>query len=413
MTEIAPEVARGIIERVGGSGQPPEYGSHLFTVGLEPYLTVIEREYLSGFVRQGGSAFKMVVGVYGGGKTHFLYGVRDLAWKNNFVVSYVDLRGGESPFHRLELVYRAIVRRIMPPITEGGSLPGSGEREPGIVSFLRTWYVRKFQEFQNMGLGDEVRQEMVNYVDDIAGIESISFSRAVKAAFKASLDRREDDFTDICQWLSGEGYDRRAHGRHGILQRLDRTTAFTLLRSLVQWIRQIGYSGLVIALDEAERIPSLAARQREQHLSNLREIIDECGHANFQRVMILYAVPDEAFLEGRTQTYEALRQRFSTVFEVPNPSGVKMDLEKMIPNPVEFLREVGGKLAKVYSCAYSHSFEEAKLRETISLIASGAHELRFGDTGYKRLFMQKLVRGLDILRGTGSPPSPEQLQLTS
>ena len=97
MTEIAPEAARRIIERVGGSGQPPEYGSHLFTVGLEPYLTVIEKEYLSGFVRQGGSAFKMVVGVYGGGKTHFLYCVRDLAWKHNFVVSYVDLRQGEKP----------------------------------------------------------------------------------------------------------------------------------------------------------------------------------------------------------------------------------------------------------------------------------------------------------------------------
>lgn len=411
MTEIAPDVARRIIERVGGSGQPPEYGSHLFTVGLEPYLTVIEKEYLSGFVRQGGSAFKMVVGVYGGGKTHFLYCVRDLAWKHNFVVSYVDLRQGESPFHRLELVYRAIARVIMPPITDEGFLSGSGDHEPGIISFLRTWYARKFQEFNNMGLGDAVHQEMLNHVDSIAGIESISFSRAVKAAFKALLERQEDEFIDICQWLSGEGYDRRAHGRHGILQRLDRTTAFTLLRSLVQWIRQIGYAGLVIALDEAERVPSLAARQREQHLSNLREIIDECGHSNFQHVMILYAVPDETFLEGRTQTYEALRQRVSTVFQIPNPSGVKMDLENMIPNPVGFLREVGGKLANVYSCAYDHSFDEAKLRKTVNLVASKAHELRYGDTGYKRIFMQNLVKGLDILRDTASPPSSEQLQM--
>lgn len=411
MTEIAPEAARRIIERVGGSGQPPEYGSHLFTVGLEPYLTVIEKEYLAGFVRQGGSAFKMVVGVYGGGKTHFLYCVRDLAWKHNFVVSYVDLRQGESPFHRLELVYRAIVRRIMPSYGDGGSLSEGTEQEPGIFSFLRTWYARKFQEFNNMGLGDAVHQEMLNYVDGIVGIESISFSRAVKAAFKALLDRREDDFIDICQWLSGEGYDRRTHGRHGILQRLDRTTAFTLLRSLVQWIRQIGFAGLVIALDEAERIPSLAARQREQHLSNLREIIDECGHSNFQRVMILYAVPDETFLEGRTQTYEALRQRVSTVFQIPNPTGVKIDLEKMFPDPVGFLREVGGKIATVYSRAYNHTFDAAKLRKTVHQVASKAHELRYGDTGYKRIFMQNLVKGLDILRDTDSTPSSDQLQM--
>ena len=411
MTEIAPDVARRIIERVGGSGQPPEYGSHLFTVGLEPYLKVIEEEYLSSFVRQGGSTFKMVVGVYGGGKTHFLYSVRDLAWRHNFVVSYVDLRGGESPFHRLELVYRAIVRQIMLPIEAESSFAGSGEREPGIFSFLRTWYARKFQEFNNMEPADGVRQEMLNYVHAIEGIESISFSRAVKAAFRASLNRQDDEFTDICQWLSGEGYDRRAHGRHGILQRLDRTTAFSLLRSLVQWIRQIGYSGLVIALDEAERTPSLAARQREQHLSNLREIIDECGHANFGHVIILYAVPDKSFLEGRTQTYEALRQRVSTVFQNDNPSGVEINLDTMILNPVEFLREVGGKLAKVYACAYGHSFDEAKLRKTVDLVASKARELRFGDTGYKRIFMQNLVKGLDILRHTDSIPSSDQLQM--
>jgi hypothetical protein len=409
MNELKPQVARRIIDTVGANGIPPQYGFQFFTAGLEPYLSVIEEEYLASFIKQGGSAFKMVVGVYGGGKTHFLYCVRDIAWNHNFAVSYVSLSPGESPFHKLELVYSAIVRNIVAPLTADELLSGY---EQGIGAFLRNRFGLKFQEFRSKGLsGDALREELLNELESIQGIESISFARAVKAAFRALLDRKEEDFTNICQWLSGEGYDRRTHGRYGIFQKIDKTTAFQMLRSLVQWVRQIGYSGLVILLDEAERVPSLSTKQREQHLSNLREIIDECGHTNFQGVMIFYAVPDENFLEGRTQIYEALRQRVATVFDSPNPSGVKIELERVVKEPISFLCEVGSKLARIYEIAYNYHFDNAACQQTIKLAAEAAYERRYGDIGYKRLFVQTLIRGFHFLRQKGAPPSAEDLQM--
>lgn len=409
MNELSPNIARSIIERIGGPGEPPLYGLQFFTAGLDPYLSVIDTEYLSSFIKQGGAAFKMVVGVYGGGKTHFLYCVRDLAWRHNFAVSYVSLSPGESPFHRLELVYRAIVGGIIPPSTPEELLSGY---ERGIVSFLRSWVGQKLQEYRNMGIRQDIlREELLNEIEKIEGIESLSFSRAVKSAFRTLLDNQEEEFINICQWLSGEGYDRRVHGRYGILQRIDKSTAFTMLRSLVQWVRQIGYAGLIILLDEAERVPSLSSKQREQHLSNLREIIDECGHTSLQASMIFYAVPDETFLEGRTQIYEALKQRVNTVFEALNPSGVKIELEKVVSDPISFLYEVGEKLAKVYEIAYNHALEADTCRQTIRMVAEAAHQQRFGDIGYKRLFVQKLIRGFHYLRQKAIPPSLEDLQM--
>jgi hypothetical protein len=409
MNELTPDIARRIIDTVGANGIPPQYGFQSFTAGLDPYLTIIEKEYLQSFVKQGGSAFKMVVGVYGGGKTHFLYCVRDIAWEHNFAASYVSLSPGESPFHQLELVYRAIVRNIVAPLTADELLSGY---EQGIGGFLHGWFGQKFQEFSSKGLsGDTQREELLNDLERIQGIESISFAKAVKAAFRALLDRQEEDFANICQWLSGEGYDRRTHGRYGIFQKIDRTTALQMLRSLVQWVRQIGYSGLVILLDEAERVPSLSTKQKEQHLINLREVIDECGHTNFQGVMIFYAVPDENFLEGRAQIYEALRQRVATVFESLNPSGVKIELEQVVKEPIPFLCEVGGKLARVYETAYSHQFDNAACQQTIKLAAEAAYERRYGDIGYKRLFVQTLIKGFHFLRQKGTPPSSEDLQM--
>jgi len=87
MNELRPDIARRIIETVGANGIPPEYGFQFFTAGLQPYLSVMDEEYLSSFIKQGGSAFKIVVGVYGGGKTHFLYSVRDRSGVIGFVAN--------------------------------------------------------------------------------------------------------------------------------------------------------------------------------------------------------------------------------------------------------------------------------------------------------------------------------------
>ncbi len=290
-----------------------------------------------------------------------------------------------------------------------------------MASFLRTWYSQKFQELSSTGVSTEaLHEELLNGVETIERIESISFARAVKAAFRALTDHRKEDFINICLWLSGQGYDRRMHGTYGIYQPIDRTTALTTIRSLVQWIRQIDYSGLVILLDEAERVPSLSSRQRvpslssrqrEQHLSNLREVIDACGHTSFGCAMIFYAVPDENFLEGRTQVYEALRQRVATVFETLNPSDVRIDLNQVSTSPLDFLHEVGDKLAFVYQTAYDHEFEVAALEETITMTAETVYEQRFGDIGYKRLFVQTLIRGLHFLRQEGSSPQVKDLQV--
>jgi hypothetical protein len=408
MTELDRRIARRIIESVGGSGTPPEYGFQHYTAGLDRYLSVIDDEYLESFLQDGGAAFKMVVGVYGGGKTHFLYCVRDHAWHHNFAVAYVALKQGESPFHRLDLVYGAIARSLLPPLTAEETL--SSTYELGIGSFIRRWYAKKDSELRASGIsGSAVLDELTAYSDSLGGVESLSFLRAVKAAFHALATGDEDRFESVVQWLSGEGYDSRIHKPLGILQRIDKSSAFSMLRSLAQWIREIGYTGLIVLLDEAERIPSLATKQRELHLSNLRELIDECGQTAMHGTMVFYAVPDENFLDGRTQVYQALKQRVATVFDEFNPTGVKVELGRVVSEPLPFLCEVGQKLAHVYEIAYEHRFADGERDLTVERVAEFSYGQRWGDTGYMRLFVQKLVPALHKLRQRGEAPTPEEL----
>jgi hypothetical protein len=396
--ELTKPIARRVIESVGSSGTPPEYGFSYFTVGIDAYLDVIEDEYFCDYIRDGGSTFKLVVGAYGGGKTHFLYSVREIAWKHKYVVSYVQLSPEHSPFHKLDAVYRAVVQNLVHPMSPDEILSGY---EQGVESFLKVWYAQKRLELESLELSEErIREELRDYADSIRGFESVSFSNAIRNAFLALIDSNDRTFDSIVQWLKGEGYARSIHGKYDILQRIDKSTAFIMLRSLIQFIRFAGYTGLAILLDEAEQVPSLSTKQKDSLLSNLRELIDECGHATFNHTMIMYAVPDINFLEGRTQIYEALRQRLSSSLDYINPTGVQIRLEQD-SDPVATLSEIGHKLSRIYEVAYDFKFPEMNLKAAIDSIAHEAYERQFGPEGMHRTFVKMVIPAFHMIRRTG------------
>ena len=82
-------IARRIIEVLGSSGTPPVKGVDYFNVGNGSLLEALDEFYFSSYLQDGGAAYKMVVGDYGSGKSHFLYCLHDLAWNRGFAVSKV------------------------------------------------------------------------------------------------------------------------------------------------------------------------------------------------------------------------------------------------------------------------------------------------------------------------------------
>ncbi|AGB05085.1 Protein of unknown function (DUF2791) [Aciduliprofundum sp. MAR08-339] len=406
MNDIDPNVARKIIEIVGGQGNPPEYGFQFFTAGLDIYLDTIDEEYLRSFIREGGSAFKMVIGIYGGGKTHFLYSIRERAWNYNYITSFIMLSPEQTPFHKLEQVYKSIVTNLVYPQKPKKLLTGY---DRGIEAVIKKWYGEKYQELSKRLSGDAVLRELHTYASSLGPYESTSFRNAVKEAFIALSEKREEDFTLIMQWLKGENPPKNMLKDFKIFEKIDKSTAFKMIRSLVQWIREIGYSGVIVLMDEAEQTPSMSSKQKGLLLNNLRELIDECGHANFKNTMWFYAVPDENFLEGHSQIYEALRQRVATIFDTEiNPTGVKIYLDNIPIEPVELLKEIGQKLARIYEIAYSIKFDDNVLKETIKNIAEAAYKRKL-EIGYKRLFVQDIIKTFHKLRKTGKTVTPEDI----
>lgn len=393
--------ARRIIETVGSSGTPPQWGFQYFTSGIEPYLNVLEEDYLRSYLPEGGATFKLLVGTYGGGKTHFLYSVRALGWEHGFPVAYVTLSPEASPFHRLDRVYAEISKNITLPAVGEEAFQGM---ESGLLPLLKMWHMRLMTDLEERDVPESKRISALVQMGEraVQGLESLQMQKALVHALEALARDKHNELADLLQWLTADGYARERHKRYGLLHAIDKSVALSMLRSLTQWVRQLGYPGLCILFDEAEQVPSLSTRQRDALLSNLRELIDECGHQHFAGVLMVYAVPDSNFFEGRSSVYEALNQRISSVFDVFNPTGVTIRLDELDVEPLELLQAVGTKLADVYERAYDILLPNKG--PIVSAVAKAAYEQRFGDIGYKRLFVQGCVKAFHMARAGRATP---------
>ncbi len=388
--------ARAIINKLGGTGTPPEFGIETFTIGLERYLLVVEDEYLKGILKYNLSSFKVITGNYGGGKTHFLYTVRNLAFKHNFVVAYVSLNPTECPFDKLELVYKQIAINLTPPVNEEELMK---PWEKGIDNLLHRWYETCKEKV------DQVNS-LHEYLKTIKGTESTSFQNAVKGAFTSIIAEDDEGLDAIVQWLKGEEPGRDIRARYRISERIDKATAFRMIRSLAQWIHMIGYSGLILLFDEAERGMSISSsKDKRRALDNLRQIIDECGNSRLPGVMFFYAIPDEnLLLEGSGGVYEALKQRLRSAFSEINPVGVKIDLEELGIEPSQFLKALGLKLANLFANAYSFEFNQNILEKTINNLSELALSAFAYDVSYRRLFVIGAIEAFHRIRTNPNKP---------
>ncbi|MBM3332352.1 hypothetical protein FJY68_10990 [candidate division WOR-3 bacterium] len=386
------QLARAIVNKLGSTGTPPEFGIEHFTVGLEPYLKVIEDEYLDGILKYNLSSFKLITGNYGGGKTHFLYTVRNLAFGHNYCVAYVSLNPTECPFDKLELVYKGIAANLIAP--RPADAP-TAVRDKGIESVVRKWHDDQRQLHDRT---DSLRK----YLETLPTTESTSFSNAVRGAFAGLMAEDGEGFNDVVQWLKGEDVSKEMRVQHRISERIDKATAFRVLRSLIQWVHAIGYTGLILLFDEAERGMSISSsRDKRRALDNLRQLVDECGNSRLPGAMVFYAVPDEnLLLEGSGGVYEALKQRLRSAFNETNPVGVRINLEELGIEPAEFLKRLGARLADLFEAAYEMKLPDAKRDAVLRTLADIAISAFAFDVGYRRLFVVSVLDAFHQLRAT-------------
>jgi hypothetical protein len=387
-----PLLARQIIETLAQSGTPMPKGVSYYNTGNDTLLNTIDTQYFGSYLANGGAVFKLVVGDYGSGKSHFLYCVRDRAWQRRFAVSKVDLSPKESPYDDQKRVYAAVAAALV-----WHQLGSSSEDEPGLVWFLETT-LRRLITPHGLDIGDEgahhlpeVRATLSTL--EASHIESMSYSRAVQGYLLALLHGQERRAESLQRWLHGEEVtpdDMRDLRQIGVTEKITKNNAFRMLRSLCQTVRALGYTGLALLFDEGDRMLSISGRAERTATDTLREVIDRCRE-DLPGTLFMYAVPP-TFVDTVVQSYPALAQRVQTAsyFSRSNPFSPQINLETLDVSDTELLNQIGYRLLPIFEIAYSHRLDRDLQVQNIATLVTAARESYLA-TSHRRLFIKALV----------------------
>lgn len=250
------------------AGVVPRVGQHLIQVGrtkeIESLISDIER------LTTGGSAFRLVIGEYGSGKTFFLNLVRAVGMAKKLVTTHADLNpdrrlhatGGQARSLYAELM-RNLSTRTKP---DGGALQGIVER---FVSATIT-EAKAAGESPDIAIHRKLERlsEMVNGYD---------FASVIAAYWKGFDAGNEQLKSDAIRWLRGEFTTKTdARAALGVRTIVDDASIYDQLKLMSIFISLAGFSGLFICLDEMVNLYKLANVQaRNSNYEQLLRILND------------------------------------------------------------------------------------------------------------------------------------------
>ena len=390
--EISHERRREIISALR-KGTVPQRGLDFLAVGLQRFESVIGSELAD--VAQGGSMFKAVRGDYGCGKTFFGRWVQEYAKKKGFAVAEVQISETETPLHRLETVYR----RAMEQLSTNDCFLGA------FRSILDGWFYGLEEDVLAEGLiapSDE--KALAQRADELMESRLADITRATPqfaAALRAyrAAQRGNDHSTaeGLAGWLAGQPHVAATLKRTaGVKGDVDHYAALSFLRGLLLILKDSGYSGLILVLDEIETLQRVRGDVREKGLNALRQLLDDIDGGRFPGLYLL-TTGTPAFFDGPqgVRRLEPLAQRLHVDFQTDpkfdNPRAVQLRLSGFNH---ERLLEVGVKVRDLYAADCSEPDRVRRLAPDsyIDLLARAVTGKLGGKVGIApRIFLKKLV----------------------
>lgn len=374
-------------------GTVPNSGLDVLAVGIETFAATLDEELAA--VAAGRGGFKAVRGEYGTGKTFFGRWLQERGRASGFATSEVQINETETPLHKLETVYRRLIERL-------------GTADSGIGAFrgvIDGWFYALEQDvLADATVDANNAADLVTRTNDLMEARLATISKtapafsAVLRTYRQALSDSDTMLADgLISWLAGQPNVAASVKRAaGIKGDLDHFGAANFLAGVLTILRDSGFAGLILVLDEVETLQRMRTDTREKGLNALRQWIDEIDAGRYPG-LYLVVTGTPAFFDGPqgVQRLVPLAQRlhvdFGTDRRFDNPRAVQIRLS---PFDHGALLSVGKRVLDIYA---EGRVTEPRLRTRVDdgyldALARAVAGGLGGKVGVApRLFLKKLV----------------------
>lgn len=356
--KIPKRIAQTLISSLKG-GVVPRVGLPYITVGRKREIDALLHDV--DMIADGGASFRFIVGRYGSGKSFLMQTIRNYVMAKNFVVVDADL----SPERRLQgthgqglASYKELIRNMSTKTKpEGGAL----------TLILDRWISQVQQsvlEESGLTLQDERLSELVE--KKIAAVvfslnemvHGFDFARLLTLYYEAYVNGDDLLKAKVVKWFRGE-YNTKTEARQelGVNIIITDDDWYEYLKLFAFFLKQAGYAGLLILIDELVniyKIPNAITRQYnyEKILTMYNDAMQ--GKAHYLG-MILCGTP-QCMEDPRrgVYSYEALRSRLAEGHFSGEYQDLLSPVIRLQPLTYEELLILTEKLADIHATLYEY-----------------------------------------------------------
>lgn len=411
--KIPKRIAQTLMNSLKG-GVVPRVGLPYVTVGRKDEIDALLRDVE--MIEDGGASFRFIVGRYGSGKSFLLQTIRNYVIAKNFVVVDADL----SPERRLQgnkgqglATYKELIKNMSTKTKpEGGAL----------TLILDRWIngvQQKVMEESGLTVNDpslsaEVDRKISSAIYSLNElVHGFDFARLLTLYYHAYMDGDDETKAKVVKWFRGE-YNTKTEAKQelGVNICITDDDWYEYLKIFAAFLRQAGYSGLLILIDELVniyKIPNAITRQYnyEKMLTMYNDALQ--GKASYMG-FIMCGTP-QCMEDPRrgVYSYEALRSRLAE----GHFSGEHKDLLSPViplqPLTSEEMLVLVEKLAEIHSSLYGYT-QTVSQQDMVDFI-----QVEFGRIGADshitpREVIRDFIQVLDIVYQNPEVSVPELLR---
>lgn len=259
-------------------------------------------------IADGGAAIRFVIGEYGSGKTFFLNLVRLIALEKGMVVLSADL----APNRRIHAtggqarsLYAELTRNTSTRTKQGGG---------ALASVVERFVTRAVKEAEaSERPADAVIREKLGHLEELTG--GYDFATVVARYWEGHEAGDDDLKSNALRWLRAEFATRTdARKALGVRTIIDDAGVYDHLKLMSAFVREAGYRGLLVALDELVNLYKLTnSRARNGNYEQILRILNDVLQGTAAHLGFVLGGTPEFLTDTRRglYSYEALQSRLA------------------------------------------------------------------------------------------------------